>query len=243
MRPSGWRSKDGKRRPVAWCPVALLDGLPDRADLRYTTKPVGRGTAFFAELDGYVSFFWHDPQNQSGFGGSVLSGLTTGGESFAVKGPWSSSPTSMTKQGFPPSLNLSYTDKQDGWERGRTFIAGNVRVEWFADNVMPFLPGFDLVAAESPDVGDSLDSAQSAVIAWGLDVPTISTYSVWPRHVHDCSGCGGRGVLTTDNTCYRCEGTGIKWDRKCTACDDGLERTLCRTCGGNGIDLEATVAA
>lgn len=92
--------------------------LPDRkTDLIYEKKVVrwtgsNRDTSlYFAENDGYVSFFAYSGPD-TGYGGASFH-LLTKQENGSIKeetliGPWSSNSSSMARAGFPASVPVSW---------------------------------------------------------------------------------------------------------------------------------------
>ena len=80
---------------------ATVDKLPSRSAFRYERITLSTGTFYWAESDDLVSFFFHDPKDQKGYGGAPFDlALATGGRGVLIKGPWSSS------EGFANSLPM-----------------------------------------------------------------------------------------------------------------------------------------
>jgi hypothetical protein len=67
-----------------------------------------RGNAYFAECQGVVSFYAHNPNNENGYGGSSFTLNLTDGTTVRLRGPWSSGPTWMAAQGFPHSVEITW---------------------------------------------------------------------------------------------------------------------------------------
>jgi hypothetical protein len=92
-----------------------VDELPKLDELVYTRKPDGfYGAAYFAQSGDYVHFFYHSANNETGFGGRIFTGKLDTGETFKVKGPWSSNCQAMNMFGFPRTLECTYQTKKDG---------------------------------------------------------------------------------------------------------------------------------
>jgi hypothetical protein len=93
-----------------------VDELPKMDELIFTRIADGeRGNAYFAKHDsGYVRYFYHAFNNNRGFGGSVFSGKLDTGETFNVKGPWSSNSQAMNALGFPRSMEITFR-MQEGY--------------------------------------------------------------------------------------------------------------------------------
>lgn len=63
----------------------------------YRALPAGEGVAYLA-LDGEIgSFFFHAPRNETGFGGAEFELKMEDGSVRSIKGPWSSSCSSVNK--------------------------------------------------------------------------------------------------------------------------------------------------
>lgn len=87
-----------------------VDRLPEWDTLRFRRHDVRGGTAFWTtseDGDGYVTFNFHDPRNQEGYGGRWFTYQMQFGEPVTVKGPWSSR-TAQMNQWFPASVEAVY---------------------------------------------------------------------------------------------------------------------------------------
>lgn len=88
-----------------------MDALPD-----FTYEVLERGNRsriFWAEANGLVQFYMHNPQNETGFGGCRFLFTLTSGARVEVKGPWSSRSSVMNDLGFPHSVECEVFT-QDG---------------------------------------------------------------------------------------------------------------------------------
>ena len=102
----------------------LVDKVPNKEDLRYSYK----NGLYYAELDGYVSFFsYRGPGN--GFGGNVFDIVMTDGRNVSLVGPWSSRAAVANSVGFGPCLDVSITENPDSYERGYTFCSGHILMD------------------------------------------------------------------------------------------------------------------
>lgn len=109
---------------------ALVSDVPHYDELRYEN----RDWAWFAEKDGYVSFFaWSGPNNEGGFGGRQYTINMKDGSQITLKGPWSSGCYAMNAMGFPLSVELAFTEDKLSFDRGHTFFAGHCTKELIED--------------------------------------------------------------------------------------------------------------
>lgn len=104
----------------------LVDAIPDIRDMVFDTKSAGRYTLYFAEQDGYVAFFAHDPDNQRGYGGASFTLRMRDGSTVTLVGPWSSRSEVMDAAGFTPSVEADIVADPAAFTRGYTFRAGHV---------------------------------------------------------------------------------------------------------------------
>ena len=113
----------------------LVDKMPAHSDLRYEQ----RGSLYYAELDGYVSFFsWSKPGE--GYGGDVFYLTMKDGTKKELKGPWSSRAGCMNDAGFGPCMDVSMTDDPEAFERGYTFYGAHATYEICIKAANEFLP-------------------------------------------------------------------------------------------------------
>ena len=75
---------------------------------KYDARPLGHGVMYYAQSNGWVSFYFHDPQNETGYGGTVVTLNMTDGSVRHVRGPWASRASVAEKAGFPPSVSTVY---------------------------------------------------------------------------------------------------------------------------------------
>lgn len=115
--------------------ILVVDKLPDLKDLVYKVQSIGDNTLYWAEKEGYVSFFLHNPKDESGFGGRVFTLLLESGEKIKIAGPWSSR-SSVTNIYFPHSVECAYHEEK----RELTAYAGNVLVSKVESLIEEFRP-------------------------------------------------------------------------------------------------------
>lgn len=106
----------------------LVDRIPARENFIYQKKEADDHILYFAECKGIVHFNSYTPKNENGYGGAVFSYTLEDGTIETRKGPWSSSPSYMNKY-FPTSVDVSYTDNKEAFERGYTFTGGHITLE------------------------------------------------------------------------------------------------------------------
>lgn len=100
--------------PIIKC---LVDKIPRRDSFIYTKN----SNIYWSQSDGFVSFYYHNPSDETGFGGTLFKLKMDDGSEKTIKGPWSSRPGIMNKI-FPHSVEIMLTDDEEAWNRGFTFI-------------------------------------------------------------------------------------------------------------------------
>lgn len=112
-----------------------VDAIPDPTSLVYKKKE----DLYFAEKEGYVSFFYSNPKNPTGYGGRVFLLKMEDGTTRCLKGPWSSNPGTMERAGFPPSIDCTLVTNFHCGEDGVQPIhySGNVTVAFAKENLPP----------------------------------------------------------------------------------------------------------
>jgi len=106
----------------------IVDKLPDYKDLRYTRHPATdklsreRGHIYYAELGGYVSFYYYSRPDE-GYGGRKFPLSMEDGSTRILVGPWSSNSMSVNRLGLGPCVEVTITDDEKVWDRGYTFYA------------------------------------------------------------------------------------------------------------------------
>jgi hypothetical protein len=76
--------------------------------MKYVAKQVACAqecTLYWGQTNGFVSFYAHIPDDESGYGGRVVDLTMMDGSVRKVKGPWSSRPDIMNEEGFPPCVD------------------------------------------------------------------------------------------------------------------------------------------
>ena len=88
----------------------VVDEIPSREDLRYQHKR----NLWFAEKDGYVSFFaWAGPGNEGGFYSSKYAIILEDGSTVTLLGPWSSNSAAINKYFIPQCLDVAIKTEED----------------------------------------------------------------------------------------------------------------------------------
>lgn len=95
----------------------VVDKTPDLADLRYTRSD----SLWYAELDGYVSFFhWLEKEGDNGGFGSAKYDITmVDGRKKTLLGPWSSRAGALNQRGFGPCVDVDLYANGKAWLVGR----------------------------------------------------------------------------------------------------------------------------
>lgn len=117
----------------------IVDRIPEIEEMVFER----RGTLYFAHEDGYVNFYSYNHPGD-GYGGRKFTLNMKDGTQSILKGPWSSNSASMNNAGFPPSAEVSITDKEQTWVEGHTFYAGAMTVEKLNMAFKKFLPSVEL---------------------------------------------------------------------------------------------------
>lgn len=195
LRPGMSLGIDGRRIPSAWSIELLLDHLPDYADRRYKTLYRNGRTFYVSELDGIANFFVHNPRNQEGYGGRVLTGTLESGEPFSVKGPWSSGSGEINTLGLiPPVIPAAATTSREDWERGYTLFALSGVTMPVIDQALRYLPGWSFgggdPAPAHEDIGLELSDEQCRAV-FGV----AGSGFVYESELPPCLVCAGRSFV------------------------------------------------
>lgn len=119
----------------------LVDHLPLMEKMVFTQL----GQLYYGENEGLVDFFFHNPQDQRGYGGRLFHLMLDTGTVITLKGPWSSRSGVMNKAGFGPCMEASLVSERDSFDRGHTFTSCAITVELTREIIDEFLPGVYLV--------------------------------------------------------------------------------------------------
>ncbi|MBW1723185.1 MAG: hypothetical protein JRJ78_14155 [Deltaproteobacteria bacterium] len=103
----------------------LVDHIPKQ--VKHKKVAYGSHVFYWGERDGYVHFLSLDEHDHSGFGGSTIPVLMQDGSVEELKGPWSSSSTTMNRY-FPASVEVSITDSEDVFNHGYTYSSGAITI-------------------------------------------------------------------------------------------------------------------
>jgi len=118
----------------------LVDRIPSLEELLYDVKDE---YFYLAEKDGYVRFFYYK-QPDEGYAGHHFHLRMKDGSEVVLKGPWSSNSGTMNRVGFTPSIEASLTDEPAAFERGYTFKAGAITVDFARKALARFVPDVSL---------------------------------------------------------------------------------------------------
>lgn len=139
--------------------MLLVDHIPSLEEMRFDQLL----SLYFAELDGYVSFFSYS-QPDKGYGGRTFTLQMTDGSTKTLIGPWSSNPAAMEYAGFTPSIDCSLTDDPSAWEKGFNFFAGHCTITFAEQAITTFCPEAQLLhysTKETPLYLQGLSSDQA----------------------------------------------------------------------------------
>lgn len=103
----------------------LVDKIPQTSEMCYKRF----GSYFYAEKDGYVSCYMHDPGTTQGFAGREFK-LNVDGEIREFKGSlWDDYPDKSS--GVPEYESVSITSEKKVFDIGHTFYAGKIIKELY----------------------------------------------------------------------------------------------------------------
>lgn len=122
----------------------LIDCFPLFAPFRFEK----RGPIYYAELDSYVRYYAYRKPDR-GFGGRHFPITMKDGTEIILKGPWSSRPGAVHARGFGPCVSVSIVDDSDAFERGYTFIAGDVTLAFAQEAITKYLPSIELARVDA----------------------------------------------------------------------------------------------
>jgi hypothetical protein len=164
----------------------LVDEIPSRGDMRFQLHDKGGtidGGLYFAERDGFCSFFSHHGSgNNGGFGGNKYDITMVDGSLKTLHGPWSSNAGEMNERGFGPCVEARFaTDPTD--THGQTFANGAVLLSKLRE------------AAHLIDVGSGFTWRPGSAYAAGVTFPAGSRFAL---------ACNGQvTIIGKDSRDYR----------------------------------------
>lgn len=235
----GSRRLGVKSKVGLWSAWIVTDEWPVDADTVHQVKELTVGTVYLAIKDGAARGFYENPRDRSGFGGNsyrinVMG--KSGVETRTLKGPWSSSASSMTSVFGTPLIDVSHQRPGD-----RIFYASWVTVEWFVDQVLPLLgDGWEMAghARVDPWTSLALDDIQSAAIG---DTHRIGL-RLRPEARADCQACDGYGwQWNPAKTCQAFDHD--RTGEECWCEGTGWSKQTCKACDGKGIDFDRIAGA
>lgn len=112
----------------------LVDRIPEREELRFEC----RSGIYFAEKDGYVEYYYYNSPG-NGFGGRNYAVTMNDGSHKVLVGPWSSNSAAVMKEGFTHCMEVAIIDDVESFDRGYTFMSGNITLEAARKAVLQYL--------------------------------------------------------------------------------------------------------
>lgn len=152
-----WMEGRGNR-PILYL---LLQDVPSDDDMRFEQ----RGDLYFAERDGFCSFFSWRGVPDRGFGGHGFGITMTTGEKKVLQGPWSSRSDVMNDAGFGPCMDVVYSDNVKDFTCGQG-RGGAVLVSLLRDNALVI------------DIGEGYTWRPGSTYAAEVAFPAGSTFSL-----------------------------------------------------------------
>jgi hypothetical protein len=120
----------------------LVNKMPEREELRYLCL---EERMYFAEKDGYVNFFVHQPRDETGYGGRTFNVTMLDGTKRSIKGPWSSRSGCFNRMlNIPQCVECAITDDPTTYQRGFTFYAAAITVDLVREHMKSHLPGLEM---------------------------------------------------------------------------------------------------
>ena len=114
----------------------------------FTGIEVGHGSTFYhAEIDGFVSHFWHNPKDERGFGGRSFNLKTHDGE-ITIKGPWDSGTSSYEMLVGSSLSDIIVTDSLEVLQRGYTFSHAYIKTEIIVEYLQKYLSQYTIENGE-----------------------------------------------------------------------------------------------
>jgi hypothetical protein len=98
--------------------VIAVEELPKDEEFSYASKPLTSGSVLYrAEHDGFVRFYLHNPHDEQGFGGRTFELRDHLGDTFKIKGPWSSRASVINRYFQPHCTEVVFTTNPNDLER------------------------------------------------------------------------------------------------------------------------------
>lgn len=129
----------------------IVDKIPNPEDLRY----VRSNHLWYAELDGYVSFFsWREKEGDNGgFGSNKYDITMVDGRKKTLIGPWSSRAGAMNQCGFGPCVDVDLYEEGTPWLVGRA-VSLAFASEAIAQCPLPYAEILAYKRFNPPKIGD-----------------------------------------------------------------------------------------
>jgi hypothetical protein len=116
--------------------LVTVDRIPPAEELRYQQQ----GPRYWAEQDGYVSFFHYDGPGK-GYGGRAFDLTLKDGSNVTLKGPWSSR-TGEMNQYFPHATEVSIKDLSSPYKN--LWFSGAMLVSTLKPALAHFRPDLEI---------------------------------------------------------------------------------------------------
>ena len=147
----------------------LVDSI-HRDDKVYDVIEDERGATYLSVTDGIVSFYYHNPKDENGYGGSVFNLAMRDGSERAIKGPWSSNNAWIRQVFGIDSFHVSYTEDPEVFKRGYTFYSGDITLEKAQEAMKLVGDEWQLIYASSnAKVPNDASGEQAAIIEGSLE--------------------------------------------------------------------------
>jgi hypothetical protein len=122
----------------------IVDKLPRQEDLRYKHIDIGTTELWFAEKEGYVSFYaWNSPKQDKGFYGRHFDITLEDGSMVTLLGPWASRSGVMNKWFLPQCLEVSLKEEKN--YNGVSWYSCSVTLEFALEAIKLCKEPIDLV--------------------------------------------------------------------------------------------------
>lgn len=147
----------------------LVDNI-HREDKVYDVIEDENGATYLSVTDGIVSFFYHNPKNEHGYGDRTFNLTMRDGTERVVKGPWSSNNSWIRQLFGVDSFHVSYTEDPEVFKRGYTFYAGDITIDLAQEAMKLTGDEWQLIYASSnAKTPNDASGEQAAIIEGSLE--------------------------------------------------------------------------
>jgi hypothetical protein len=126
-----------------------VDRIPSMDELVFEAYPIQKGVLYYAELEGYVCYLYHQPKNEEGFGGREYSLKMKDGTIKIIKGPWSSNPESVRQIAKKRVIDvfLDWRQSSDSVFKGGSHYGecGSIVQDLFDSALKEFVPNLTMI--------------------------------------------------------------------------------------------------